>query len=305
MELPQSLQSLYRHWDKHLLNGEIIESPIQHFSDPALYKNVEQFIQERMSIWKRKQIGLLPYTTDATISRYRFCNIFREFDKQTIAFHTLLNPLRDNFPLWLLNMFMCRMIARPETIETIGLLSLDAQSNTDWLNRLSAIPSPRYGNAYVFPISTIQRSATPTRETFLARHLPKNILIIAKHIEQHSHQSVFDSVQSILPLFGFNHAFLWTEALIDVAYQFPERIDLFTRFPIGPGSAPTMRRIDHKIDPTMLVTKLAQGFIDLDLTIDGKPLRLSAENWEGIGCEFRKYTNLSSGHGRKRLYTPS
>lgn len=256
-------------------------------------------------MWERKQTESTPYTLDPILSRYRFCNIFREFDKQTIAFHTLLNPLRDNLPLWLTNMFMCRIIARPETIELIGLLSFNPGENRAWLDRLQKAPTPRYGNAYVFPISTIQRSSTPTRETFLAHHLPAVMPIIAKEITSWQNHSVYDGVESILPLFGFNHHFLWTEVLIDIAYQFPERIDLFSRFPIGPGSAPTMRRINVSADPVSLVAQLANCSIDTTITIDGRPLRLSAENWEGIGCEFRKYTNLSAGHGRRRLYTPS
>jgi hypothetical protein len=39
------------------------------------------------------------------------------------------------------------------------------------------------------------------------------------------------------------------------------------------------------------------------LTYNHKPVYLSAENWEGIGCEFRKYTNLKNGTGRKKLYS--
>lgn len=305
MELPYHLKSLYRHWENHLINGSSANSPVGCFTDPALYREMEAFIYERLTIWERKRSESKPYTLNPILSHYRFCNIFREFDKQTIAFHTLLNPLRHDFPIWLMNMFMCRMIARPETITHLGLLSLDAVSNQQWLDRLRTAPTPRYGNAYVFPISTIQRSTTPNREAFLAHHLPAVMPIIAKEIESWNNTSVYDGVASILPLFGFKHHFLWTEVLIDVAYQFPERINLFSRFPIGPGSAPTMYRIDPNADPSLLVVKLAEGFIDLNLTINNKPLRLSAENWEGIGCEFRKYTNLSAGHGRKRLYTPS
>lgn len=321
MELPAHLQSLYRHWKNHLINGPSTGSPVGYFSDPALYENMAAFIKERLAIWERKQMahgiiqnppdhqsfsdGGTPYTLDPILSRYRFCNVFREFDKQTIAFHTLLNPLRDDFQIWLINMFMCRMIARTETIDAVGLLSFNQTANKKWMDRLIALPAPRYGNAYVFPISTIQRSGTPTRETFLAHHLAAVMPIIAKEIELWRERSVYDGVQSILPLFGFNHHFLWTEVLIDAAYQFPERIDLFKQFPIGPGSAPTMRRIDPHADPSILVAKLATCMIDTAVTIDGQPLRLSAENWEGIGCEFRKYTNLSAGHGRKRLYTPS
>lgn len=305
MELPEHLKSLYRHWEKHLLDQPSPDSPIGCFTNRALYKSMQSFIVERLAMWERKQATSTPYTLDPILSQYRFCNIFREFDKQTIAFHALLNPLRDDFPLWLLNMFMCRMIARPETIERISLLSFDSNENQTWLDRLQKTPTPRYGNAYVFPISTIQRSTTPTREAFLAHHLPAVMPMIAKEIASWKNRSVHDGVASILPLFAFNHHFLWTEVLIDVAYQFPERIDLFKQFPIGPGSAPTMRRINPTADPSHLVAQLAEGFIDLNLTIENKPLRLSAENWEGIGCEFRKYTNLSAGHGRKRLYTPS
>lgn len=305
MELPGRLKFLYRHWEKHLIDGSSADSPVGCFVDPALYENMAAFIKERLTMWERKQTESTPYTLDPILTKYRFCNIFREFDKQTIDFHTLLNPSRDDFPTWLMNMFMSRMIARPETIEAIGLLSFDPTANKAWSSRLLSLPSPRYGNAYVFPISTIQNSPTPTRETFLASHLPTVMPIVAKEIESWRESSVYDGVQAILPLFGFNHHFLWTEILIDVAYQFPERVDLFSRFPIGPGSAPTMRRINPNTDPSLLVAELAQGFIDLSLTIGNTPLRLSAENWEGIGCEFRKYTNLSAGHGRKRLYTPS
>jgi hypothetical protein len=38
------------------------------------------------------------------------------------------------------------------------------------------------------------------------------------------------------------------------------------------------------------------------LSFNAKPVRLSVENWEGIGCEYRKYTNLAKGLGRKRAF---
>ncbi len=98
-------------------------------------------------------------------------------------------------------------------------------------------------------------------------------------------------------------SFLWTEVLIDAAYQYPEKIDLFARFPIGPGSAPTMKRINAKIDPSLLVPELAKMPFDTGIFYKNLPLRLSAENWEGIGCEFRKYTHLKLGKGRRRLYS--
>ena len=72
---------------------------------------------------------------------------------------------------------------------------------------------------------------------------------VAGEIESWESMSVIDGVKKILPMFGFNLNFLWTEVLIDAAYQYPDRVDLFGRFPIGPGSMPAMRMIDCAADP--------------------------------------------------------
>lgn len=269
-----------------------------------LFSEIEWFINERIAIWEKKTNRKLePFTTDPILASYRFCNIFRELDKQTIYFHELLNPLRDDFSLWLLNMFYCRMIARPETIETVGLLSFSEKRNEEVYRKLITSPRPRFGTPYVFPVSTIMRSETPTRELFITEYLPKVMKRIAKEINSWEKESVYDGVEKLLPLFGFNHRFLWTEVLIDVAYQYPEHVNLFTTFPIGPGSLPTMKRISKHEDPSDTVVQLAKLGIKTSVTVHGKPLFLSAENWEGIGCEFRKYTNLSNGKGRKRIFS--
>ncbi|HXK38021.1 MAG TPA: nucleotide kinase domain-containing protein [Candidatus Paceibacterota bacterium] len=302
MELPAHLKALYRHWPLHLAYSEI-SSDLPTGIDLALLSQIESFTHERINIWKKKVSGAQPpYTTDPILDKYRFCNIFREFDRQTIAFHELLNPLRDNFPLWLLNMFYLRMTASIETPKVTGLLSYDAAENAEFLKRLLSSPRPRFGTPYIFPVSTIMRSNTPTREEFIAYHLPAVMKSVAKEIETWNKVSVFDGVKKITPLFGYNINFLWTEVLIDVAYQYPEHINLFAQFPIGPGSLPTMKHLGNAKDPSLLVVDLSQYSLDVGITFNGEPLRLSAENWEGIGCEFRKYTNLSLGNGRKRLY---
>ncbi|MBP9669120.1 MAG: hypothetical protein KBE09_02405 [Candidatus Pacebacteria bacterium] len=303
MELPIDVKKLYRHWPQHLDIGAQTLSPHEVCADMALWQGLTYFISERMSVWAKKSRGdVPPYSEDPILTTYRFCNIFRELDRQTIFFHQTLQPMRGHFPLWLLNMFYCRLVARTETVHTVGLLSFDEAENKDFYKRLMATGRPRFGTPYVFPVSTILKSDTPTREAFLAYYLPRKMYRIAQEIESWERVSVHDGVVRVLPLFGINLTFLWTEVLIDVAYQFPERVDLFARFPIGPGSLPTLRRIDAHEDPALLVTRLAKVAVPHGLTYEDVPVRLSAENWEGIGCEFRKYTNLKLGKGRKRLY---
>ena len=304
MEIPKHIQELYRHLEHHTKVPQEKKQVSAILKDNELFQEIEWFINERITLWEKKTKGMQePFTEDPILATYRFCNIYRELDKQTIIFHTLLNPLRNNFPLWLLNMFYCRMVARPETITFTGLLSFDEKENNEVYKKLLDSPRPRYGTPYIFPISTIMKSNTPTRELFIAKHLPNVMEKITKEILTWDKVSVYDGVERILPLFTFNHSFLWTEVLIDVAYQYPEYIDLFSKFPVGPGSMPSMKRISTKHEPSSLVEDLAKLAIATSITVNQKPLYLSAENWEGIGCEFRKYTNLKNGKGRKRIYS--
>ena len=294
-ELPEHLKKMYRHWGEHTTNTP--------GSTKGIPENLLWFIHERVQIWEKKTSGQQPpFTDDLIMSTFRFCNIFREMDRQTIAIHTQLNPLRDDFPLWLVNMFYARMVARPETMQAVGLLSFDKKENEKWYQRLIHSPRPRYGTPYVFPVSVIQRSNTPTRELFLANYLPTVIPKVAREIQSWNKQPVYEGVEKVLQLFSYRLHFLWTEVLIDVAYQFPQYIDLFKRFPIGPGSAPTFATLSPHGDPSLFAQELADKNITTSITYNGLPLRLSAENWEGIGCEFRKYTNLTNGHGRRRTY---
>ncbi|TAK57765.1 hypothetical protein EPO17_01070, partial [Patescibacteria group bacterium] len=241
------------------------------------------FIDKRIQIWKKKIGGeKFPYTNDPILSQYRFCNIFREFDRQTIEFHTLLLPLREDFSLWLLNMFYCRLVARPETIESVGLLSFDKRVSKTLYKKLITSSRPRFGTPYVFPISAIQKSQTPTRELFITEYLPVVMKIVAKEIQTWDKISVCDGVERIIPIFGYNLYFLWTEVLIDVAYQFPQYLDLFKRFPVGPGSLPTLAKINPEREPSLLARDLSLLRVNTGITYEKRPLRLSAENWEGI-----------------------
>ncbi|KKR06465.1 MAG: hypothetical protein UT34_C0001G0506 [candidate division WS6 bacterium GW2011_GWF2_39_15] len=302
MELPSHLKSLYSHLLKHTIK------PTKDLSfnfDNDLYKSIITFSNERMRIYENKSQGLKPpYTYNPILKEFRFCNIYRELDKQTIDFHTLLKPYVNDLPHWLLNMLLCRFICKPETIEEIGLLSFDEKNNAKVYEKLLSLPSPKYGSAYIFPISLIQKSNHNTREKFFCFYLPEIVHKVSDVIRMFKDVSVINALEKILPIFKYNFKFHWTEVLIDIAYQYPDYIDLFKRFPIGPGSLPTMKRLNsskHPEDVCLdLVSTVPSNFEYL--TYNGIPLYLSAENWEGIGCEYRKYTNLKEGKGRKRKY---
>lgn len=300
MELPTEYKELYKHWDNHTKEvKQDIDNDIQ------LPKDLEYLMTERMRIWEKKyNKDTLPFTADSILQKYRFCNIYRELDRQTIEIHKSLKTLEKDFPLWLLNLSFHRFICRPTIVKEIGLLSFDPVNNNKVYKNLLTIQKPKFGNAYVFPISVIQKSAYPTREEFFCLYLPKAIPSVAATLETFNNVTVNEALKTLLPVFGFNMRFHWTEILIDVAYQYPERIDLFKDFYVGPGALPTAKLLKPDFEPSETIDQCVslqpKGFPYLEY--NGKRVLLSAENWEGIFCEYRKYSNLKSGKGRIRRF---
>jgi hypothetical protein len=302
-KLPEELYHLYKHWNKHIAHTAINTTNEIVCDNNQLLQSIITFAEERMNVWNKKYARLEPpYSDDPILQKYRFCNIFREFDRQTIFFHKHLSSLQDDFSLWLLNMFAARLIANTDTVAKLPVLRFSEEDNKRYYDSLTRLPPPKYGTPYVFPISTILKTDHPTRELFLAFGLHDKIARAAKYIVQWDNVGVADGVHALLATFGPHLEFLWTEVLIDVAYQFPEHINLFAPFPVGPGAKPTLLELTTKKHLSeALVMCASQNPLSL-LQYKERTIPLSAENWEGICCEYRKYKNLSSGHGRKRLY---
>ncbi|MFA6519099.1 MAG: nucleotide kinase domain-containing protein [Candidatus Shapirobacteria bacterium] len=301
MEIPSDLKNLYRHWPYHIHQPKT--NPLQY--NTRILNQIKSFAIERQRIWEKKVANNPPpFTADPILTRYRFCNIYRELDRETINIHQLLNPLRPNFPLWLLNLALCRFICNSVTVKKIGLLTFNPIHNSKIYQQLCQLPSPKYGTAYVFPVSAIQRSPFSTREKFFCLFLPTIITQCASKIETFRHLSVVEALQLLLPIFTFNFRFHWTEILIDITYQFPQFLDLYQAFPIGPGSLPTMLKLSASApSENTCLSLVSLNFPEFPfLEFNGQKIYLSSENWEGIGCEFRKYQNLQQGIGRHRLY---
>lgn len=212
MDIPEHLKQLYSHWEKHSnhtqLNKDI--SPI----DETTYKTICAFATKRMQVWESKTKGKSkPYSNDLILNTYRFCNIYRELDRQTIVFHTLLKPIVTNKPLWIANMFFCRLVANTETIQKIGLLSFDMAHNKNVCDTLRSLPSPKYGTPYVFPISAIQKSPYPTREDFFCLYIPTIATKLAQEIEKMDDIPVADAVPRLSTVLGLIYDFILRNSL--------------------------------------------------------------------------------------------
>lgn len=255
-----------------------------------------------MEIWHKKNDWIeWPRTDDAILQTYKFCNAYRELDKQTMYIHKKLAHLRDDFPLWLCNLMMFRFMAKIETFEQLGIYDRDSKNYED---KLRALPSPKFGDAYLFPPQVPQTLWYHDRYDFICQYLPKISWELAELIETFEDLSVSDALSLVLQKLNIWLKFHFTEILIDVAYQYPELINLNGKFWVGPGSRPTMKRFDAKRIPEEVCLLLMQtqpnNFPYLE--IDGKQMPITAEWIEWLWCEFRKYSNLKLWGGKKRLY---
>ena len=220
-EIPEELKNLYRHFDKHVaMAKEQTKDVAKETFDPELLKGIEAFASERMHVWNnRTKNQPRPYTTDEALQKYRFCNIYRELDRQTVEIHKLLNPLRDDFDIWLLNLFFCRFVCKTKTIEKVGLLSYDEEHNKAVYKKLWKLERPKYGSAYIFPISIIQKSGYPTRESFFCLYLPQVMKKVADEVRTFDNISVVSGVKEIVKILEYNFNFHTTEVLIDMQHQ--------------------------------------------------------------------------------------
>jgi len=307
MKIPIEIEKLYKHWSKHAQISKTIIQAVDDGLDPNILKGMSKLVDERMLIWQKKNQGLKkPYTSNKILNKFRFCNVYRELDKQSLEIHSLNKKDEGNFLLWLLNVAMARFICRTETLQRIGPLSFSVGKNKAVKQKLLSLERPKYGNAYMFPVSILHKINCRNREDFICDYLPEKILRVARLILSFSDESVNEVLPEVTAKFGASFRFHWTEILIDVAYQFPNYINLYKKFPIGPGAKESMLKLSSEMLPEETCLKLVDSIYDTKCLLEmrSNKILLSAENWEGVGCEYRKYTNLKEKKGRKRYYFP-
>jgi hypothetical protein len=305
MKIPVVTKKLYKHWSKHARISKTIDQTIKDCLNPEVLGGMSKLINERMLVWQRKnQSSDKPYTSDEILNKFRFCNVYRELDKQTMRIHLTNQKYEKDFPLWLLNVAFARFICRTETLQRIGPLSFSVDKNKAVKQKLLGLERPKYGNAYVFPVTILHKINCRNREEFFCDYLPEMIPKVAKLISFFNDESVDEILPRVTAEFGASFRFHWTEVLIDVAYQFPNLINLYKKFPIGPGAKESMIKLSPEVSPEETCLKLVSSKYSTQklLEVGRNKILLSAENWEGVGCEYRKYVNLKNKKGRKRYY---
>src|SRR5271157_5004186 len=112
-----------------------------------------KFIIERYSIWQRRQAGLAkPWTQDPILQNYRFCNVYREHDRETIWIAQNWRDPHTNDPHVWFAMTVARLVNWSPTLAELGYpVPWNPKHFQDILNGRKASGQKTFTGAYMIP----------------------------------------------------------------------------------------------------------------------------------------------------------
>lgn len=267
-------------------------------------KELFKFVKERHSIWDKKDMGLpKPWTKDRILQKYKFCNVYRELDTQTIWFAENWRKPNENDPeLWFASLVF-RFINWHGTAEELGY------------------PVPWNGDKFV---CAIQRRKDAGQKIYSGAYM------ISTHgVRQEKHLYLRESLDKIWgerktirpikgePLVNFHArlmccfdvgSFLAAQVVADIKYV-PALLgsaDWHTFAASGPGSRRGLNRVYelHKNDSWKeeswkIYLECLKEEMDPMVEAAGMP-KIHAQDLQNCLCEFDKYERVRLGEGNPK-----
>ena len=258
------------------------------------------YLNERHIIYLRRQNGVaFPWTSDAILTEYSFCNVYRELDKVTEWLRVNWREPYADHPNLPFAMSMARQINWPDTLEELGF---PEHWNPE---RLKAIMQGRldrkekvYTGAYMLTGTlggtkveqTIDKILTPLYEN----HPP----IVKESLEE--------TWQGYQKHAGFS-GFMAYEVVTDLRHTkwLRNARDIMTWANPGPGAQRGLNRIyERELNKTIKKPQLnfeMKALLDCSqYFLQGHMIPLEMRDIEHCLCEFDKYERTRLGEGRPR-----
>lgn len=271
-----------------------------------MYRDFFDYANEREHIRIAKETGApqFMWTQDPVLQQFRFCNIFREDDRTTVAFReTVRKPLRDD-PRVLLATIGWRWFNRIETCERVPLEAW-AEGDTAAMRKAFEGVIPLVTNAYMIK--------SPTGKNKLDGLL-QNIESAKEYISDITFTSLESAHAQLreVPMLG---PFLAYEIITDLRHThlLENAPDIMTWASAGPGCQRGIEWVLGRKIPSY-ASKAGQREA---LAVMRDLLDASRELWnyphapwemrevEHTLCEFDKYRRGQEGARLKRRYQPS
>jgi hypothetical protein len=259
------------------------------------------FIKERHSIWVKRNNGVpKPWTKDLILQNYRFCNVYRELDTQTIWFAN--NWRYDDEDLWFASLVF-RFVNWGDTCTDIGDPLPWNKKKFIWaLSNRKMYGEKVYSGAYMISTHGVKQE----KHLYLAESLSKIWKQRAK-VRYKRGETLRDFHTRLMGCFDVG-SFLAAQVIADCKYAHPmcEAPDWYEFVASGPGSRRGLNRVflrDVKhpwkeenwyAHLSLLHTAIAP------MIKKAKMPELHAQDLQNCLCEFDKYERVRLSEGRPK-----
>jgi hypothetical protein len=278
------------------------------FSKPML-KSLLFWILERESIRQKKEAGQpRPWTKDSILNVYRFCNVYREFDRVTLWIaENWRNPNRKNKDLWFA-MVVARLLNQPPTLANLGF---PVPWNPDhFVKKLKALRQRGtiFNSAYI--VSTNGKAMD--KVDYLAQYVLNPLWTNRKELQPQKGQTL-DEYHQLLTQYDGLGSFMAAQVIADMKYVPPldNAEDWYTFAASGPGSRRGLNRMLGRDKDSNWREDEWRSYLEELRTIVNNSLNrkikedLHGQDMQNCLCEFDKYQRAITNDGRpKQLYKP-
>lgn len=267
-------------------------------------KDLFKFILERHSIFERRVKGLpKPWTQDKILQSYRFCNVYRELDTQTLWFaEKWREPNKEHKDLWFASLVF-RFINWNETAEELSFpIPWNKDKFISTIQRRKDRGEKIYSGAYMISTHGVRQE----KHLYLAESL-QNIWGNRNAIRYKDRESLDDFHKRLMGCFDVG-SFVAAQVVADCKYagKMRKAPDWFYFAASGPGSRRGLNRVfnlpvDKSVDETTWRERFKKLHNDIEnLAHYEKLMPIHAQDLQNCLCEFDKYERVRLGEGRPK-----
>jgi hypothetical protein len=263
------------------------------------------FIRERESIRVHREAGLpKPWTDDPILQSYRFCNVYREYDTETLWFAKNWRiPHAKDPDMWFASLVF-RFVNWHQTAVEIGYpVPWDPAHFKRTLQLRKKQGNKVYSGAYMISTHGVKEE----KHAYLAKSLSK-IWRRREEIRYRQGEYLTDFHQRLMNCFDVG-SFIAGQVIADAKYcgNMYHTKDWWTFAASGPGSRRGLNRVmGNPVDKpwkeatwyTTLTTLKAE--IDPFVRQTKVMMRIHAQDLQNCLCEFDKYERVRLGEGKPK-----
>lgn len=270
--------------------------------------NLLRFMRERHRIHQHRQMGLpKPWTTDPILQQYRFCNVYRELDTETVWIReNWREPLAEHGYLFF-PMLVARVVNWHETLEEMSIpLPFDSKQFQRVLCKRNALGQKVWTGAYMI---TTHRVAMP-KEKYYAERVLQPVWDNRKALAPRTDDTLASFHERLAACVGIGD-FLAAQVVADTKHHgfLKHAPDWWSWAAMGEGSRRGMNRVmgrpyKERTSPQVWRRDLDRLWHEVRTAMReerGCNLRpIDAQDLQNCLCEFDKYERVRLEQGRPR-----